>query len=116
MTFKPRTWFPIATILSVVNVVAAGFAAVPAEPWHAGTHALLAAAFAAWAVRLHARLGAARPETRQEALEAPSGLESLEDEMHFMRQELAETQERLEFAERMLAQGAEVRREPREPS
>jgi len=52
MTFKPAIWRPIAAVLSVVNLVAVGFAAGAAEPWHATLHAGLTLAFAAWAQRL----------------------------------------------------------------
>jgi hypothetical protein len=98
MTFKPATWFPIATVLSVVNVAAV---AVAGAPWHATTHAVLAVAFGLWAQHLrHARPGG----------ELQSGLEALEDEMSNLRRELNEAQERLDFAERVMAQGAEVRR------
>src|SRR5260370_564133 len=41
MTFKPATWYPIAVVLSVLNLVGVGFApagpAGPAEPWIFGT-------------------------------------------------------------------------------
>ncbi len=47
MTFKPAIWFPIAVVLSVINVVGAGFAAGQAEPLHATIHAALALAFGA---------------------------------------------------------------------
>jgi hypothetical protein len=41
-------------------------------------------------------------------------LQALDQEVETLRQEMIETQERLDFAERLLAQGAEARRvEPR---
>jgi hypothetical protein len=101
MKFKPTVWYPIAAVLSAANVVAAGFAAVPAEPWHAGLHATLAVAFGLWAQRLRGR---------REGTELPARLEALELEADTLRQELNEAQERLDFAERVLAQGAETRR------
>src|SRR5690349_5048243 len=95
MTFKPAIWRPIAAVLSVGNLVAVGFAAGSAEPWHATIHAGLAIAFAAWAQRL-GRAPAALPE--------PEGrLEDLAAELDQLRGELAEAQERLDFTERMLA-------------
>lgn len=100
MTFKPALWRPIAFGLSAVNLVAVGFAAGAAEPWHAGIHAGLAMAFGSWAQRLKRAPGGADREER---------LEMLEDDMSEMRRELTEAQERLDFAERLLAQ----RREPR---
>lgn len=107
MTFKPAIWYPIAVLLSVGNIIAVGFAASSSEPWHAGTHAALAVAFGLWAQRLRARAGASQPQAR---LEAPEALEALEAEVSKLRQELSETQERLDFVERMLAQGSEARR------
>lgn len=101
MTFKPAIWYPIAVLLSVINVVAVGFAAAEAEPWHAATHAGLALGFGLWAYRLRRGPGGSEPQARLEALEADVGR---------LRQELSETQERLDFAERLLAQGAEARR------
>ena len=105
MTFKPAIWYPIAVVLSVINLVAVGFAAVPAEPLHATTHAALALAFGLWAQRL--RQGPPRGSELQAGLEA---LEALEGEVGNLRGELSETQERLDFAERLLAQGVEARR------
>jgi len=104
MTFKPAIWFPIAVVLSVINVVGAGFAAGQAEPLHATIHAALALAFGVWAQRLRLRPGGSEPPARLEALEA------LEAEVSKLRQELSETQERLDFVERLLAQGPETRR------
>jgi hypothetical protein len=101
MTFKPAIWYPIAVALSVLNVGAVWFAARPAEPWHATTHAVLAVAFGLWAQRL-------RRGPRGGELQA--GLEELEFQMTTVRQELSEAQERLDFTERMLAQGSEQRR------
>ena len=101
MTFKPAIWYPIAVVLSVINLVGAGFAAGQAEPGHATIHAALALAFGLWAQRLRQRPGGS---------ELPAGLEALEAEVSKLRQELSETQERLDFAERVLAQGPEGRR------
>ena len=101
MTFNPRTWFPIAVVLSAVNVIAVWFAAVPAEPLHATTHAALAVAFALWAQRL--RRGPTGGEVE-------AGLEALQLEVNALRQELGEAQERIDFAERVLAQESQVRR------
>ncbi|HEY7682051.1 MAG TPA: hypothetical protein VH879_05375 [Gemmatimonadales bacterium] len=106
MIFKRAIWYPIAVVLSVVNVAAVWFAARPAEPWHATIHAALAVAFGLWAQRLRQGPGGS---------ELQAGLEALELEMNALRQELGETQERLDFAERMLAQGPEPRRVDRQP-
>jgi hypothetical protein len=42
--------------------------------------------------------------------EVSARVEAIESEMAALQRELAETQERLDFAERVLAQGAETRR------
>jgi nitrogen fixation/metabolism regulation signal transduction histidine kinase len=106
MTFNPRTWFPIAVVLSAVNVIAVWFAAVPAEPLHATIHAALAVAFGLWAQRL--RRGSAGGEVE-------TGLDALQLEVNALRQELGEAQERIDFAERVLAQESQVRRPNQEP-
>jgi hypothetical protein len=103
MTFKPAIWRPISIVLSVINLVAAGFAAGSAEPLHAGVHVALGLAFGFWAQRL----GQAPGEL---GLELQPRLEALEFEVSDLRRELNETQERLDFTERMLAQGQESRR------
>jgi hypothetical protein len=55
MWFKHRAWIPVAWLLSLGNVVAVWFAALPAEPWHATIHALLGVLFGLGAERLAAR-------------------------------------------------------------
>ena len=110
MTFKRKIWLPISLVLSVVNLGAVWFAATPGEPAHATLHAALALAFGVWAQRLwrtpdhhaaQASLGS--PEVRDD-------LDALDSEVGGLQRELSEMQERLDFAERMLAQGAEARR------
>lgn len=101
MTFKPTLWRPIAAVLSGINLIAVGAAANAAEPWHAGVHALLAVAFGLWAQRLHGGTVAG---------DLPARLEVLEIDVNGLRRELNETQERLDFAERILAQAQESRR------
>ena len=101
MTFKPAIWYPIAVALSAINLVGVGFAVQPGQPWHAAIHAALALAFGLWAQRL--RRG-------PDGSELPARLEVLEFEVSKLRQELSETQERLDFAERLLAQGRETHR------
>jgi hypothetical protein len=108
MTFKPAIWRPIAVVLSGLNVVAVGFAAAAAEPLHAATHGALALAFGLWAQRM----GSA-PTGGETDMEAR--VEALELEVTSLRQELAEAQERLDFAERLLAQVSETRRLGQEP-
>src|SRR5437660_571174 len=48
MAFKPSTWYPIAVVLSVVNLAGAGFALGQAQPEHAAIHVTLAVAFGRW--------------------------------------------------------------------
>jgi hypothetical protein len=108
MTFRPKIWQPIAIVLSAANLVAVGFAAGAAEAWHAGVHAGLALAFGLWAQKLRQRAAVGEVEG---GLELQAGLESLEIEVGELRRDLVEVQERLDFTERMLTQGREVRGE-----
>jgi hypothetical protein len=110
MRFKPTTWYPVAAVLSLLNLVAAGFAAGQAQPEHATIHVVAAVAFGLWAQRLRQRSGRSELQASPEALDALEGLDALEAEMTKLRQELSETQERLDFTERMLARGSETRR------
>lgn len=107
MTFKPAVWHPITVVLSAVNLVAVGLATGSAEPWHATGHAALALGFGLWAARLRQVPVRSVLQDRPDVLEA---LEALETEVNNLGRELGETQERLDFAERLLAQGAESRR------
>jgi len=77
-------------------VAGAGFAVGQSEPAHAAIHLTLAVAFGVWAQRLRPRPGGSELEPRLEALEIEVGR---------LRQALGETQERLDFAERVLARG-----------
>jgi hypothetical protein len=101
MTFKRAIWYPIAIVLSVINLVGVGFAAGEPQPWHAALHAALALAFGLWAQRLRQGPGGSE-------LQAP--LEGLESEVDALRAEVAELHERMDFAERLLAQVPETRR------
>jgi hypothetical protein len=107
MSFKSITWYRIAIALSVINLVALGFALRPTESlWHAAAHGVLALAFLGWSQRLRSRV---------ESPELPAELEAFAIELNEMRQQLSETQERLDFVERMLAQEPEARRVGRQP-
>jgi len=101
MTFKPAIWYPVAVGLTVINLVAVGFATGPV---HTTIHAALALAFGLWAGRLRKGTGRRELEAGLEAFEA------LEGEVSELRQELSEAQERLDFVERLLAQGPETLR------
>jgi hypothetical protein len=101
MTFKPAIWKPVAIVVSAANLVGVGFAAAAAEPYHAGVHAALALAFGLWAQRLRPLRDGGDREERMDEFEA---------DVSDLRRQLTETQERVDFAERMLAQVAESRR------
>ena len=106
MTFKPSIWYPIAVVLTVINL--AGVAMATGQV-HATTHAVLAVAFGLWASRLRQRPGGSDlPLPGGSDLQAK--LDALDAEVGQLRHELTETQERLDFAERLLAQKAEARR------
>src|SRR3989449_9683289 len=68
MTFKPAIWYPIAVVLSAINLVGVGFAVGPGQPWHAATHAALALAFGVWAQRLRQGPGGGDVQARPEGL------------------------------------------------
>jgi hypothetical protein len=96
VTFKPEKWYPAAIALSVLNVIAVPFAS---GSLHATAHIAAAVAFGIWA----RHLGRQRPQEANRSLAAADAIAALEDEMSTLRRELVETQERLDFAERMLA-------------
>jgi hypothetical protein len=106
MTFKSKIWGPIAVVLSGINLVAVGFAAGAAEPWHAAIHAGVALGFGLWAQRLRQGRGSGSGS----GSELQAGLEALEAEVSRLGQDLSEMQERLDFTERVLAQRQEAPR------
>jgi hypothetical protein len=108
MTFKPAIWRPIALLLAAANLVGVGFAAGATEPLHAAAHAALALGFGWWAQRLRQRAGSEH-EAEIEGQDVDR-LEAFEFELSKLRQELSETQERLDFTERLLAQRPDPRR------
>ena len=110
MTFKPALWYPIAIVLTVVNVAGVWFATGPTPPWHATMHAGLAVVSGLWARRLRQARGGSQRRVGRDAAEALDALEALELETSTLRQALGETQERLDLAERRLAQSADLRR------
>ena len=111
MTFKPSTWYPIAVAVTVLNLVGLGWAVrEPAEPLHAAAHVALALAFGLWARRLRQGGGGSEQQARLETSDTLEALEALETEVGRLRQELSETQERLDFTERVLARGPDARR------
>jgi hypothetical protein len=117
MTFKPKVWFPIATVLSILNVGAVWFAAVPGQPLHATVHAALGVGLALWAARLRQRLGAGSVGTgslQDQVEQQAAALQEAESNLASQASQLAELQDRVDFAERLLIQardrsGREVR-------
>jgi len=113
MTFNPTRWYPIAAVVAILNVVAAGFAAAATEPVHAGTHAALALAFGLWAQHLRSRRGEREIGSGEVggelASDVQAGLAALEAEVSRLRQEVSDVAERVDFAERLLARGPEKR-------
>jgi hypothetical protein len=101
-----RIWRPVAWALSVVNIGGAGFHIALEQPQVAFLHLLLAGGAAFWAVR-----GGRKREAEPLAPGTEERMEQLEAELMHQRQELLEAQERLDFAERLLAQSAERKRE-----
>lgn len=91
MWFKHRAWIPIAWLLCLANIGATWFAAQPAEPWHATTHALLAVLFGLGAQRLAARL-----KNRGGGAELPA--DALREELTELRQGQSEILKRVERA------------------
>ncbi len=108
MALNPRIWFPIAALATAVNLV---FAAVYTGA-HGGIHAALAVGFGLWAQRLRQRAAssAQRHVEAGTAEQLQEGFEALEAEVMRLRQELSETQERVDFVERVLAQSQEAGR------
>lgn len=96
MWFKHRAWIPIAWLLGLGNVIAVWFAAQPAEPWHATTHALLAVLFGLGAERLAARQRA--PENRGGGAELPADITALREELTALGQPQSEILKRVEQA------------------
>src|SRR2546428_2777983 len=70
-------------------------------------------AIVAFAAVKIARLRATRPESP--SADATARLEALERDIQGLQRELAETQERLDFAERLLSKAREERRWPSSP-
>ena len=92
-----RIWRPVAIVLTILNAGGLIMAVAAGEPMHALGHIVAGVLLARWLRRMRASDGAAR-------LESSSKIEALEDEVDGLRRELTEAQERLDFAERMMAQ------------
>ncbi|MFN0182079.1 MAG: hypothetical protein ACKVZ0_25020 [Gemmatimonadales bacterium] len=101
MWFKHRGWIPVAWLLSAVNLGAIWFAARPGETWHATGHGVLGVLFALGARHLMTRHHA---EQLQQVLDQN---EQLQETIDGMQPHLQELEERVDFAERLLAQHQE---------
>ncbi|HLZ45881.1 MAG TPA: hypothetical protein VKQ05_09430 [Gemmatimonadales bacterium] len=98
-------WRRIAIALAVFNVAGAGFAIAAGEGWHAGIHVSLALAFAFAARRLQQAYVAREAGSVQQQLEEhAAALQEMQDALTRQSGQIAELQERVDFAERMLAQ------------
>jgi hypothetical protein len=107
MIFKPLTWYRIAVGLAALNVMGGAFALGASESTHAAVHGFFAVVFGLWAARAHR--SASTGEPRLDTGEQDDRLDVLTSEIDSLRQQLTETQERLDFAERMLARGQQPR-------
>lgn len=107
MALNPKVWYPIAVGAAVVNLVAVPFYMGA----HSAMHAVLAVGFGLWAQRLRQRSAREQPQVESGAtVELQAGIEALEAEVTRLRLELNETQERVDFVERMLARNQEAGR------
>lgn len=109
MAFKSRIWQPVAIGLGALNMAGAGFAVALEQGEHAALHIGLAGVCAFWVHRIRRRPGGGAGLITGER---DARLEALENELDDQRRELAEAQERLDFAERLLTQAAERRQVP----
>src|SRR5574340_375926 len=104
MALNPKIWYPIAVGASVLNLVGVGFATGAV---HTTIHAALALGFGLWAQRRRQRSAAGEQlqvEAGTAAEQLQAGFEALQADVTRLRQELSETQERVDFVERVLAQ------------
>jgi uncharacterized protein HemX len=107
MALNPKIWFPIAVGATALNLVFAAFY----TGTHAGMHAALAVGFGLWAERLRQRAASGTQQVEAGSTQQlQEGFEALEAEVARLRQELSETQERMDFVERVLAQNQEAGR------
>jgi len=89
-------WRRLAVVATVFNVAGAGFAIAAGEGWHAGVHVTLALAFAFAAQRLRAG------DARSESAGMQQQLDEVQAELARQAAQLAELNERVDFAERVL--------------
>jgi hypothetical protein len=102
MWFKHRAWIPIAWLLSLANLGAVWFAALPAEAWHATTHGLLALLFGVGAQRLMDRQ---RPPLGAELALGDERMGRLEQAIDSIAVEVERIGEGQRFVTKLLAEG-----------
>jgi hypothetical protein len=101
-TVSFKRFLPIALGLLAAGNIAGVYGAVAAanpDPMHATLHAVAAVGLAIWSQWAWRRRGSVPTDSQVR-------IEGVEADVDSMRQELLEAQERLDFAERMLAQQA----------
>ena len=104
MTLKPTTLRRLAIVLTVFNVGGAAFALASGESWHAGVHVSLAVIFGLAAQRLRESSEREAPSLQQQLDEQGTVIDEAHAKLESQASQLAELQERLDYAERMLAQ------------
>jgi len=107
--FKPTTKFQILFWLSALNLIFLGYA-LP-NVLHAAGHGLLVLGFGLWARRVWRDSRGGLEEARPEApgSDNEERFADLGDEVSELRRQLSETQERLDFAERLLMKERQTR-------
>ena len=111
MALNPKVWYPVAVGAAVLNLVAVPFF----MGTHSAMHAVLAVGFGLWAQRLRQRAQSAGGAEQSQVeggttAQLEEGVAALEAEVTRLRQELVETQERVDFVERVLARSQEAGR------
>ncbi|HEX4575393.1 MAG TPA: hypothetical protein VH158_09690 [Gemmatimonadales bacterium] len=107
MWFKSRAWIPIAWVLSFANAIFV-LTVGNGQPAHAAGHALLAILFAFGALRLSARQG--RDPLKSEERQMLEDLQTRLGELTDLQRRVVELEDRVDFAERVLAQRREGQR------
>lgn len=101
---RSSLWRGLAIGLSVANVAFAVVAFGSGEGWHAAIHISLAVAFGLAAQRLKERAGSELGRLQQQLEDHAAALDEAKQTLANQATQLNELQERVDFAERMLAQ------------
>ena len=105
MALSRQSWSRILAGLGILNLAGMGYALGVNEARHAMLHVVLAAGFGLWAWRLKQRPADPTALGLQDQLEQQAAvLEDAQATLADQSAQLAELQERLDFAERILAQ------------